>query len=88
MATRQDLQMWVREALQKLGGRGRPADVARRIWDQHERDLRASGDLFYTWQYDMRWAALQLRKQGILHPAERSAGGVWELTSRGRRQSV
>jgi len=28
--------------------------IAKHIWDCHEADLRASGDLFFTWQYDMR----------------------------------
>jgi len=38
------------------------------------------GDLFYTWQYDMRWAATKLRRDGKLKAATRSPKGTWELT--------
>lgn len=76
MASRADLLTWVRDGLLKLGGRGRVPEVARQIWEEHEADLRAAGDFFYTWQYDMRWAALHLRKQGVLDSAEHSPTGV------------
>jgi hypothetical protein len=72
MATKQDLRQWVLEALRVHGGRARLVDVARTVWDEHEPELRQSGDLFYTWQYDMRWAATQLRHEGLLVPADQS----------------
>ncbi|WP_118134302.1 hypothetical protein [Oceanicella sp. SM1341] len=64
MATKTDLVTWVAQALTELGGRGSVVDVAKIIWRDHSEDLRASGDLFYTWQYDMRWAAQSLRDTG------------------------
>ncbi len=64
MTYRERLQSWVWEALDQLGGRGTIADVAKNIWMNHETDLKAAGDHFYSWQYDMRWAAQQLRKKG------------------------
>ncbi len=70
---------WVLEAVTKLGGRATVLDVARHIWAQHEADLRRSGDLFYTWQYDYRWAATKLRQSGKLKAAEDSPSGYWEL---------
>jgi hypothetical protein len=79
VATRADLMDWVYGALQDLGGKGRVMDVARHIWAKHENDLRASGDLFYSWQYDMRWAALKLRKQGRMEDANKVPRGVWAL---------
>jgi hypothetical protein len=79
MATRSDLQDWVEDAVKELGGSATVVQVARRIWDTHEAELRASGDLLYTWQYDMRWAAMTLRKRGIMNAAENSRSGVWEL---------
>ncbi|MGD2117409.1 MAG: hypothetical protein PVG66_03555 [Chromatiales bacterium] len=79
MATKTDLQGWVENAIKDNGGRAKLIDVARHIWQHHESDLKASGDLFYTWQYDMRWAANQLRTQGILSSAETSPRGVWIL---------
>ena len=72
MATKADLQEWVLEALRALGGEGHLARVAEHIWLNHEKDLRASGDLFFTWQYDMRWAAQNLQNAGRLRKLSRS----------------
>lgn len=77
MATRDDLTEWVEEALRSLGGEGFPIDVAKEVWRLHEDDLRESGDLFYTWQYDLRWAATKLRQTGFLDINER--GQPWRL---------
>jgi hypothetical protein len=54
-------------------------EVSRRIWQAHETDIRTSGDLLFTWQYDVRWAAHTLRRDGVLKPADESPRGVWEL---------
>lgn len=53
---------WILEALRGLGGSARVTEVCKHIWTNHEADLRHSGDLFFTWQYDVRWAATKLRK--------------------------
>jgi hypothetical protein len=79
MAVKQDLKPWVAEALRAAGGHASVVEVSRRIWQAHEADLRASGDLFYTWQYDVRWAAHLLRREGVLKPADESPTGIWEL---------
>lgn len=79
MATKHDLQDWVRDALRANGGHARLVEVAKFIWAKHESDLKASGDLLYTWQYDMRWAANVLRTNGIMKPVSSSPTGVWEL---------
>ncbi len=77
MATRADLPQWVLEALGELGGSAHAVDVAKAVWRRHEPDLRASGDLFYTWQYDLRWAGTKLRKQGLL--AGNARGERWSV---------
>lgn len=64
MATREDLKQWVLTAIHQAGGSSSLIEVARHIWQHHEAELRASGDMFYTWQYDMRWAATALCKEG------------------------
>ena len=74
------LETWVIEALSHLGGRGGVVDVSRFIWENHEAELRTGGDLFFTWQYDVRWAALQLRKLGAIEPHD-VAKRVWVLTN-------
>lgn len=79
MATKHDLQDWVQDALRELGGSAPLVDVAKTIWKKRESDLRASGDLFYTWQYDMRWAANRLRRAKKMKSAEVSPVGLWEL---------
>jgi hypothetical protein len=63
MSNKADLIVWVEEALLELG-EATVVEVAKHIWENHEQDLRSSGDLFYTWQYAMRWAAQELRDQG------------------------
>ncbi len=64
VATRNDLVNWVEEALAAQGGSAKIVDVAREISTRHHRELADAGDLNFTWQYDMRWAALKLSKQG------------------------
>ena len=64
MATKHDLPNWILEALRDLGGRATIVEVAKHIWTHREGELKDSGDLFYTWQYDMRWGAQMLRKKG------------------------
>jgi hypothetical protein len=78
LAKREDLQEWVKDALLKFGGRGRLVAIAKEIWETKEQELRGSGDLFYTWQYDMRWAATKLRQNGIMR-LDKSRDGIWEL---------
>jgi hypothetical protein len=76
---KKDLEKVVVEALESFGGSASLIQVSRHIWENHESELRKSGDLLYTWQYDVRWAAFQLRKQGILRPVNETPAGVWEL---------
>ncbi|AEH45230.1 hypothetical protein Thein_1364 [Thermodesulfatator indicus DSM 15286] len=79
MADKYDLRDWLVEALRANGKSARIVDVCKYIWDKYEDELRASGNLFYTWQYDVRWAATELRKTGIMKAANMSPQGVWEL---------
>jgi hypothetical protein len=78
--TKQDLKDHVVAALRARGGGGSVVDVCQYIWSNYRRDLEASGDLFYTWQYDVRWAAYELRREGVLKTVEDSPRGIWELT--------
>lgn len=80
MITRNDMKDWVIEALNSMGGQGRPKDVARYIWNHYENELKHSGDFLYTWQYDVRWAAQYLRDNGVLKPVNRRTDLPWELS--------
>lgn len=77
--TRADLPAMILEALDSLNGRGTIAQICKYIWEKYEQDLRKSGDLFYRWQYDMRWAGKQLRDTGKLTKAAETPRGVWAV---------
>jgi hypothetical protein len=79
VATKLDLGDWIVEALRAHQGSARLVEICRYVWERHEDELRRSGDLFYTWQYDIRWAATNLRHAGVLKAATVSPIGVWEL---------
>jgi hypothetical protein len=76
---RQDLVPLVEKAIRSHGGSASVVQVAQHIWQHHEKDLRASGDLFFTWQYDMRWAALKLRKMKRLAEPAGTQRGIWQI---------
>ena len=82
MATRESLMGWVIDALQSRGGSARIADISRHIWEHHEQELRKSGDLFYVWQYDMRWAGQRLQKERRMRKGKDADHGIWFLTPR------
>lgn len=79
MAGKEVLRPWVLEALATLNGHGTPVEVSRIVWELHEDELRDSGDLFFTWQYDIRWAAQQLRDSGELRPVNGDRQAPWQL---------
>jgi hypothetical protein len=79
MLSRADLEDFAVQALKAHQGHASIAEIRRFVWENYEAQLRQSSDLFYTWQYDIRWAATRLRKRGIIRPAESSPAGVWEL---------
>ena len=79
MAHREDLRKWLSEALEANNGSAPIVRVCEYVWEKYENELRRSGDLFFTWQYDIRWAATRLRKEGIMRAADLSPKGIWEL---------
>ena len=79
MLTREDLQDLVIEALKANDGKARIFEVCKYIWDNYENELKASGKLLYTWQYEVRWAAQQLRNSGVMKPVFGSRSLPWEL---------
>jgi len=79
MAHREDLRKWLTEALEANNGSASIVEICKYVWEKYENELRRSGDLFYTWQYDIRWAATQLRKKGIIRAVDLSSKGIWEL---------
>lgn len=78
MVTKSDLKAWIIDALRALGGSGRIADICKHIWEHHQQELQRSGDLFYTWQYAMRWAGQELQKERKL--SKTGKNHTWYLT--------
>ena len=74
---KEKLLNWVVEALENNYGEASVLDISKHIWQKHSQDLENSGNLFYTWQYDVRWAGVQLRNKGILKPADEKK--LWVL---------
>ncbi len=79
MATKNDLRDWVYTAVAESGGKATIVEVAKYIWERHGDELHASGPLFYTWQYDMRWAAQDLRRLGKFASIPASEKRYWEV---------
>ena len=76
---RHDLPGLLYDAIKDMGGRSTIVDACKYVWERYENQLKASGDLFFTWQYDIRWAATELRKTHRMRSAESSPRGIWEL---------
>jgi len=83
MVDRSSLRGWVLAALRELGGEGKIVQVCKIVWRDHREELEGSGDLFYTWQYDIRWAAQHLRDNGYLVPVQRRRDAPWVLSDLG-----
>ena len=79
MSKREDLKPWVINALRAHGGSATIIEVCQYIWEHHEDELKSSGNLFYTWQYDVHWAAQTLHDNGTLRPVQGSRFRPWEL---------
>ena len=80
--TKHDLPELLYLTLHDLGGSASIIEVCKFFWNNHEETLRNSCDLFYTWQYDIRWAATELRKTHRMKEARLSPSGVWEIKYR------
>jgi len=68
---------WVMKSLAAKGGRAHFIEIAKDIWAEHRSELERSGDFFYKWQYEMRWAGDQLSRKGKLKKI--GSTGIWEL---------
>ncbi len=79
MLLRDDLMPLIIEVLRAKGGRARVVQVCKHIWQNHEHELRESGNLPYKWQYDVRWAAQKLRNARKLKPVHNDRNRPWEL---------
>jgi hypothetical protein len=77
---RNTMKEWVIEALQELGGSGEIVEICKKVWEKHKEEITAYEDLFYKWQYEIRWAGDILRKEGKLVSTRKLRRGIWKLT--------
>lgn len=86
--TRQDLPNLLYTTIKSLGGSAKMQVIFKKFWNIYSKELEKSGELFYTWNYDIRWAATKLRNEKKMKPAfkkENSRGadvspqGIWEI---------
>lgn len=78
--TRKDLCDWIVEALNDLNGSAQIKMVRKHIWDHHGSEIVSSGNLHFTWNEDVMWAATQLRAKGTLKNAKATSKNVWALS--------
>lgn len=86
---RNDLPDLLYKTIQSLGGKASMMDIFREFWKLYANKLDPAEDMFYTWNYDIRWAATELRKNGRMKPAhskenpgeleDESPKGIWEI---------
>lgn len=70
------LSSWILEAMGVCGPTASPLQVAKVVWAKHEQDLRATGDLLFTWQLDLHSTAEAMAAEGRLGLEE---SGAWSL---------
>ena len=80
MLTKHDLPDLIVEALNAKNGTAKITDVCKFVWKNHKEQLESSGNLFFTWQYDIRWGATELRQIGKMKSTKLSPKGLWELS--------
>lgn len=69
MSLRMNVQHWIVAALKSHGGSASLIEVARYMWTNYRADIDSSPNLLYTWQYEVRWSASELRKLGVMKSA-------------------
>jgi hypothetical protein len=75
---------WVIDALRDHGGKAEMLAVAKYVWQNHEAEIRKGGNLLYEWQYEIRWAAYFLRREGVMLPDGATPRGIWALSEKAK----
>lgn len=66
------------QALESLGRTAEIWLVSKHIWDNYVKNMSQEDKSFYNWQYDIRWAANTLRREGTILSSPR---GCWSLVN-------
>lgn len=73
-----DLPNILYDIIRSLGGRADMMTVFEEFWRRYGATLTPPDPLFYTWNYDIRWAATELRKSGKMKSTHLCEKGIWE----------
>lgn len=76
--SRHDFKPWILESLTFHGGSAEIFQISRFIWDNYHHLISEDKKILYTWQYEIRWAALSLRNDGLIELGK-IRRGVWSL---------
>ena len=77
-----DLRNILIKTLEDLGGSSKILPICRHAWTKYlSNQISPEDDLFYTWQYRIRWEARDLRKAKIMNSIDDSPYGIWQLSS-------
>lgn len=86
---RNDLPDLLYEIIKSLGGKASMTNILREILKLYASKLNPSENMFYTWNYDIRWTVTELRRDGRIKPAhlkenpgelvDESPKGIWEI---------
>jgi hypothetical protein len=76
---REDFKPLITEALKFYDGAASIYNVSKFIWENYHTKIYSSKRFLYTWQYDLRWAAQQLRDEGVMVKGSEATRGKWEL---------
>lgn len=88
MIRRNDLPNLLKKVLLNLGGRADMMSIFKEFYRLYGNQLSPDEELFYTWNYDIRWAATRLRKRDEMEPARKKENthgdniapkGIWAL---------
>lgn len=76
--TREELKPMIVKALEAHNGRAAIYKVSEFIWEKYSSKILDDKRMLYTWQYEMRWAAMALQKDGLIELGKFKKG-VWSL---------
>jgi hypothetical protein len=82
-----DFKAWVADALRELGGSATLSQLNKTVWQRRGSAFVMDDELAYSWQYETKRAAEQLRKEGVVVPANESPRGVWSLRDGAAKES-
>ena len=76
--SKNDLPILLEEVLKEMDGNGYILDISKKFWIKYKDNITPNNNLFYTWHYDIRWAATELRKNNIMVRPDLEKG-LWTL---------